>query len=392
MTSLLKEILRPKAGLRMTSISILVFIACLCVGFEIARHRPLWNDENYSQIASIHCLSYADQFSGRIPEGGNSPLFYSLQKLLSQLNQSQIPAQILLRINPVIFMSLSVGLVFYYFYRRYSLGAGLLSLFIYLSSHMLWVFWAEARPYALLVFLTTVQSVILLNRIDPNLRVDERREGVLLAGTNILLSLTSILSLGEILAVSVLWWAFKDRDWKKYIFMTLLPMAIILFYYAHAPKYPFYFGSSRPGDLFHDNISKQCFYVFYFFLLILSVHFLFIKTKMTRFLPSTDILKPVPYVLFMVLVLASSAFLLCFFALHAKPGQGFPVTSRYLIYLTPIGVIATTILTVSFYKSWPRHHPVRGVVLGIVGILLAQHFLKTMHYDMLPIVKGWSHA
>jgi hypothetical protein len=31
---------------------------------------------------------------------------------------------------------------------------------------MCWAYWAEARPYALVVFLTTVQSVILLDRID----------------------------------------------------------------------------------------------------------------------------------------------------------------------------------------------------------------------------------
>ena len=93
----------------------------------------------------------------------------------------------------------------------------------------------------------------------------------MLAGTNILLSLTSILSLGEILAVSVLWWAFKERDWKKYIVVTLLPVVIVLFYYAHAPKYQFSFGLS-PEQLIRDNIARQYFEVIFIFLASLSVY------------------------------------------------------------------------------------------------------------------------
>ncbi len=380
--------------------AILVFAACLCVGFWIARHKALWTDEYYSQVSSIENISYADQFSGRIPEGSNAPLFYSLQKLFLQLIHFQTPAmwlqghwyndatsQIILRINPVIFMSLSVGLVFYYFCRRYSLGIGLYSLFIYLSSYMLWVYWAEARPYALVVFLTTVQSVVLLNRIERNPRADEGRAWLMLAGTNILLSLTAILSLGEILAVSVLWWAFKERDWKKYIVMTLLPVMIVLFYYAHAIRLYFYFGLS-PEQLIRDNISRERFDFLFIFFIFLLVYFGGQKNPMVKYMPGKEILKPVPYVIFMALVLASTAAVLCLFALHAKGAQGFPITSRYFIYLTPIGVIAATMMTVSFFKSLPKHHPAQWVLAGLVGLLLAQRFLKVVPRAIHSIMGG----
>ncbi len=381
-------------------VTVVVFAICLCIGFWIARHRALWNDEFYSQVACIHNISYKDQFLGKIGEGNNTPLFYALQKLFLQLIHyqtpsqwlqghwhSDAPSQILLRINPVIFMSLSVGLVFYYFCRRYSLGTGFMSLFIYLSSYMLWAYWAEARPYALVVFLTTVQSVVLLNRIDQNPRTEQRGLWLMLAGTNILLSLTAILSLGEILAVSVLWWALKERDWKKYIVVTLLPVMIVLFYYAHTPKYQFSFGLS-PEQLVRDNISRDRFDFLFIFLIFLMSYFCGQKTPMVKYTPGKEILKPVPYVIFMALVLASTAAVLCLFALHAKQGQGFAITSRYFIYLTPIGVIAATILTVSIVKSLSKHRLIQWAFIGLIGLLLAQRFLKIVPNAVHSIMGG----
>jgi hypothetical protein len=381
--------------------AILVFAGCLSVGFWIAGHRALWNDEYYSQVSSIDNISFADQFRGRIPEGGNAPLFYSLQKLFLQLIHYHVPAQwlqghwvsdansqIVLRIGPIIFMSLSISLVFYYFCRRYSWGAGFISLFIYISSYMVWSYWAEARPYALIVFLTTLQSVIFLNRIDQSPGRDARSWWVMLAGTNILLSLTSILCLGEILAVSVLWWALVERDWKKYILVTLLPVMIVLFYYTHAPKYLFSFGLS-PEQLIRDNIARQRFDVLFIFLISISVYFGGQKARMAKDMLGKEILKPLPYVILMILVLASSAVVLWCFALHAKPeGQGFAITSRYFIYLTPIGVIATTSLIVSLYGSLARHRLTQGLFMGLIGFLMVQYFLKIVPGAIHSIMRG----
>mgnify|MGYP003392392016 CR=1 FL=1 len=378
--------------------TILIFIACLCVGFWIARHKALWTDEYYSQVSSIHSISYADQFSGRIPEGGNAPLFYSLQKLFLQLIHYQIPAQwlqghwysdapsqILLRINPIIFMSLSVSLVFYYFYRRYSLGIGFMSLFIYISSYMLWVYWAEARPYALIVFLTTVQSLLFLKAVQD--RQGFSRIWKWLALVHLLMSSTFIFSVGPILAVSLSLWSMIDRDWRKYLFLTLLPVAVSLFYYVHAPKYQFFFGLS-PEQLIRDNISRQRFDILFIFLIFLSVYFWGRKNQRAKVTIGEEILKPVPYIIFMALVLASTAVVLVSFALHAKQGQGFPITSRYFIYLTPIGVIAATILSVSLIKSLNKHRPMQWFLVGLIGLLFAQYFLKIVPGAIHSIMRG----
>jgi hypothetical protein len=354
-------------------IATLVFIACFCAGLWVARHRPLWNDEYYSEVSSIHNTSYAQQLAGQVGEGGNAPLFYVLQKFFLQAIHYQVPAgwlqghwsndkasQIILRINPIFFMSLSVALVFYYFCRNYSLWIGLYSLFITISSYMFWAYWAEARPYALIVFLTTAQSVILLNKIrDPQ----ADKGWVALAVTNILLGLTTILSLGQIAAVSVLWWVLSERDWRKYVFITLLPAAIIMFYYMRAPKYPFYFGDLTPEQLIRDNIPRQYFDILFFFLVSL---FFFRAQQQTSAM----------YFIFTILVLAATGVLLGLFALHAKPGVGFPITSRYFIYLMPIGVMAATASSVSLVQALQRHRPIQYVVIGVVGLLLIQHFQK----------------
>jgi hypothetical protein len=371
-------------------VTLLVFLACLCAGFWMALHKPLWGDEFYSQTDSIERITYENQFLGHIPEGGNAPLFYLIQKSFLQLIHYQTPgpwlqghcssdgrSQVLLRINPIIFMSLSVALVFYYFLTRYSWLTACYSLGLFFSSYMLWAYWAEARPYALLVFLTTLQSLILLNGIDAPSGTTTKASWTWLAIVNILLALTSTLSLGEILAVSVVWWTFKDRDWKKYMVVTLLPVLIVVFYYMHAPKYSFFFGSLSPEQLIRDNMSRQRFDILFIFLSFLSVYFLWRKKRLLNFIPGQEILKPIPYVVFTALMLASSAAVLCLLGRHAKevPG-GFPISSRYFIYLMPIGVITTTILAAALIKSFSRHYLMQALLVGLIGLLWVQNFLK----------------
>jgi hypothetical protein len=187
--------------------------------------------------------------------------------------------------------------------------------------------------------------------------------------------MTSILCLGEVIAVSIIWWSFQERDWKKYILITLLPVAVSLFYYAHAPRYQFFFGLS-PEQLIRDNISRQRFEALFIFMIALAVYGAGRKIRAIKSIPDKEILRPVPYVFFMAMVLAFSAAVLCIFALHAKKGVGFPVTSRYFIYLTPIGVMATTILTVSLVRSLSANVLIKWACVGIIGVLFAQYFLK----------------
>jgi hypothetical protein len=192
------------------------------------------------------------------------------------------------------------------------------------------------------------------------------------------------MSLGEILAVSILWLAFKERDWKKFIAITLLPTMIVLFYYAYAPKYQFFFGSLSPEQLIRDNICRQNFDILFIFLISLSVYFYRQKNRALKGAPNEEILKPIPYVIFLALVLAATAVVLWLFSLHATPNQGFPITSRYFIYLMPIGVIAATILSVSVIKSFSKYRLIQVVLFVLMGLLLIQHFLK-----IVPKAVSW---
>ena len=147
-----------------------------------------------------------------------------------------------MRINPIIFMSLSIVMIFYFFNRNYSLLAGIYSLFISMSSFMVWFYWAEARPYALWVFLTTCQSLILLSLINEE--SFNARLWRLLTFVHILFCFTIIFGIIQIAATTVLLWLFYERRWKKYIGLFLLPLVVSVLYYITSPTFFFQFKAT----------------------------------------------------------------------------------------------------------------------------------------------------
>jgi len=52
------------------------------------------------------------------------------------------------------------------------------------------------------------------------------------------------------------------------------------------------------------------------------------------------------------------------------PNEGFPLSNRYFIYLTPVGVIATTLFTVETWKLLKGKMWLRIGLLILVGGLL----------------------
>jgi len=303
-------------------ISILLFLCCFRFGLLLAEHKPLWNDEIYTQVGTVVGQSYADMFLGKIGEGNNCPLFYVMQKVICDLTRYKTPkpwfnakwghedrfSQIFLRINPVFFMSLSIVCIFYYFSRFYSLFAGLYSLFISLSSFMVWNYLAEARPYALWVFLTTIQSLIFLYLLRRGR--DYAKAWPALVTVHFLLSLTVVFSVAQIFIVSVLLWFFLEKNWKKYILSALIPIAIGLFYYAGAPKYPFWFDLT-PEQIIRDCFSRDRFYILFIFMFFLTAYFLQQKTSILKLFKDNFLLNGVPYLCLTVLMLLA-AFLILF--------------------------------------------------------------------------------
>src|SRR3989338_3199932 len=121
-------------------IAVLLFVLSLAIGYQLSLRRPLWNDEIYTQVTVVDPKSYADIIFFRIKrlEGNSCPLFYLVQKGVSDLFQFQFPvlwqkewaidqpgAQVIMRLSSDVFMSLSIALLVYFFSRYYSIFTGI---------------------------------------------------------------------------------------------------------------------------------------------------------------------------------------------------------------------------------------------------------------------------
>lgn len=367
------------------SLSGLLFLSCFYFGLRLAEHKSLWNDEIYSQIASVSGPSYSNLLLGRIGEGNTCPLFYSIQKIICDLWQYKTPDlwhyqnvfdRIILRLNPVFFMSASIMCIFFYFSWFYSLVTGAYSLFITFSSYMVWVYWAEARPYGLWFFFTTLQSlffIYLLRHTELN-----RRAWAGLVAIHFFLSLTVIFSIAQILIVSGLVWILKERDWKKYIFLAFIPGSIALFYYLQAPQYQFWFDLTSE-QLIRDCFSRDRFYILFIFVFFLSIYFLAQKTGFPKSFPDKSLLEGFSCFLLTVLMLLAAFSVLILFKMKASPlKEGFPISSRYFIYLTPIGIISTVSLSMNIFQALSRNRWIQMLVFSGMGYLIIHRFFKML--------------
>ncbi len=366
----------------------LLFLGCFRFGLLLAEHRVLWNDEVYSQIGNISQQSYQNLFLGRAGEGNNFPLFYSLQKILCDLTQYQTGDlwhhqndydRILLRLNPVFFTSLIVVCIFFYFVRFHSWFAGIYSLFLTSSSLILWQNWAEARPYALWMCLTTMQVLYFLYLCRQE-KVSGRGWTVLTV-IHFLLSLTIVFGLAQVVIVSGLLWILKERDWKRYILAALIPVAIALAYYTQAPQYPYFFHFT-PEQLIRECFSRDRIYILFIFTFFLTAYYLSKKTGFPKSFPSKALLEGAACFSVTVLMLLAAFCVLAVFKMKAGE-SGFPVMSRYFVYLTPISIISTTILSITVFRSLSGNRFVQILVLGGMGYLVIHRFFR-----VLPFLKS----
>jgi len=377
--------------------SALVFIACMSFGIVQSAHKETWGDEVYSQQKSVNNLTYLEMIQGKIPEGNNSPLFYMIQKVIIDTSIFETPkdhrqghifqkqkVRVLLRFGSVIFMSLSAALVFYYFSNLSSLWLGILSLFIFFSSYMTWVFFVEARHYALWFCLTTIQSLLFLNIWES--KTLSQRHLYQLASIHLLLSLTVILSMAQIFVISGLVLFLSKYQWKKQIFLTLIPLAISMFYYLNAPKFSFQFVNLTPEQLIRDCFSRDRFYILSIFLFFFAIYCVQMKTGLPKLFKDKAILKGGPYFIFTVAMICSAILIIALFK-HYDHGEGFAISSRYFIFLTPISIISTTLIIYVMIKSLSPVKWIQWPVLFGMGHLIYFRFIKTIPH-IESICKG----
>jgi len=372
-----------------------VFLVLCAAGLGLARHRAVWNDEIYTQISSVEGKSYLNILLGHIQEGSVSPLFYLMQKTTCSVLRYSSPiewrtdmafddpfARIVLRLNSIFFMSLAVGAIFYFFYRFYSPLAGWYSLLVSLSSYMVWAFLAEGRPYALWFFLTTVQSLLYLYLIRQG--KDFRPAWNSLIATHLLLSLASVFSIVQIVSVSFLLWFFLERSHRRYILLTLIPSLICIYYYFHVPKYRFFFADG-PVELVSANIPKDRFVLIFLFIVFVVLYF-YQRKKNVRLI-KTDLMKEgIAYLSLVGFMLLATGLILLKFKLAETAHTGFQISSRYFIYLTPLGVVAATLFSLNMLKSLQGRRWLQTCLVLIIAFLLVFRIERTF-----LLIKGYYH-
>jgi hypothetical protein len=350
-----------------------LFLALLGIGFLLAANKPIWNDERYSQVVSVQDNSYGQILAGKISEGNNSPLFYLLQKTLHDVFHKS-DDRIFLRINPVVSVSAALTLIFYFVCRWYGWGAALFALGLGLSTHMLWLYWAEARHYALWFFLSVAQ-ICLFWEIHRR----QLREGTVLNGlmwAQWLLAFTVVFSLPQILLVALLTAIMAPRQERvKQFIIFALPGVVCLYYFAFAPKYSFWVMFSCEQYI-RAGIPRDRLYLFLITFLFLGYYY------GQRFLQWPRLFKDSFSSCRAVLILiggmiASSCLIVFLFSLKSNPGQqGFPVTDRYFFHLIAFGVLGAGICAAESLKAL-QFKTAKVLTAGGIGILFIVQVIKS---------------
>jgi len=375
-------------------LSFLIFVGSLMVGFGLANKKPLWGDEIRSQAVSVERLTPRQIISGRFigrSEGNVSPLFYLIQKGISALFDykysgrleegfQDLKGQVLLRVSPNIFMALSASMIFYFFSRYYSLWTGCYSLFLFFSSFMVWVYWAEARPYAQWLWGTTAQSLFFLRILEKGKM--NSRIWIGITATHFILSLTIIFSLVQIAIVTLLLWLRGERDYKKHFLSAALPGVVCLYYFFHAPQYKYLFKTS-PLELIDSNFPMELCFVILFYA-VWRIGSLIAGRKKRE---SSDtacffekdragLRSGMFYLAFTVLMVLAAFAVSASFMVFAREGEVYAVSERYFIYLTPVGIISATFFSDRLVKGFQKQRWMLVNVFMSLGGLMVIRFIK----------------
>jgi hypothetical protein len=333
-------------------LTVAVFLGCLGFGLWLAEHKAVWNDEVHSQVASVMNGGYKDILflgAGNSIEGNIAPLFYLIQRAICDVAGFRSPvswdahsewtdetSKIVLRINPNIFMSLSAAMIFYFFGRNYSLWTAGYSFFVFLSSYIVLAFWAEARPYALWIFLTTAQNLLFLMIMRQENTV--RHLWRWLTAVHILMAFTVIFSLFQILGVSLVLWLMKNRKIRDYIFMTIVPVLICFVYYFYSPKFQFWFEDG-PLALLSASLPKDRMFIIFFYAIVWAIYSLRNKVPSLKLCDLKGTREGCGFLAVTTLMVLAAIFVLAIFQIKASSKYvGFQISNRYFVFLGPVGI------------------------------------------------------
>lgn len=361
-------------------LSVLLLSIFLILGLALAHHKSLWRDEINTQTYTVH-EPYIDILSGKnTNEGNRAPLFYVQQKAFCDIFHFHTPepwlnghweyidhpANIFLRILPVFWMSSFFLLLFIYFSFRFNIFFGILGLCIAFTSPLLWLYWAEARPYGLWVLLTALQMILYLEMLQDKRSIPKKWLGLSLV--HILLSLTCVLSFFQIAIVCIML-IFKERRWQRYILPFAIPLFFIYIYKPHGAFDDVIFVITVAQMVFSAIPPNQlCILLFY--PLLLRIYSLQDQKLFPPLFTGEEIPQAFPFFLSIFLMVFSIFLFLTFLHAHAT-GKGQFVVSRHIVFLVPVSVIGITYLTGLIGQSLRSSFWLKiSIFVVIAGLLL----------------------
>lgn len=337
-------------------ISVVVFVA----GTFLSQHKPLWNDELYTQANTIQKSSYQDLLTVRFEEGSSAPLYYLIQKLVLEISGyhleqwqgewtiEDVQGQIYLRIVSNLSIAIMVAMLFYFFWSIYGVGAAFISVVVSLSTFGLLAYWLEARPYALWMMCLTGQLINSLHMLRSD-RIN-RQDIALWGFWNIAAVLSSVLSIIPLIGCGAVMCIKKQLRVASVALAMAVPLVIAGYYVLQSPSFQFWFAEN-PIQLVLANYPKDRLFLF-----VLFIGWVLAQRKELLSWSSC-------VVLLNTLTLCGAGVLLGYFiGLQQEQNVGFQISNRYFLFLVPVSIVATTMAVAEFLRL---NHRSRMVVVMV---------------------------
>ncbi len=418
---------------------ILVFILGVAQGLRISFKRNLWTDEMYSLTSSIQNKTWSDILCGRVVEGNNSPLFYLVEKSWINLTgfsglkrielggfgentaewwravalgpesglalspwqkralvcfkkitgafwdvsgasdlyrwqlRSVLMSRIVLRLPAIIFMAFALAFLAWYFAGRYSFALAGMALGIALGSNMVWFYWVEARPYSMIILFSLMQAAFFFEAQKDKYDAGAWTSLVIV---NWLLALTAAQSVIPLAMMALVLFSSGCRRAWVWSLGIVAPLVVALAYYALADHYNFSLASFvRLAQLVTINIPWP--HLLALFILPAAV-WVWRKRRGELLLAAEK-----SFVGWIWSAVLAFVVFLVFLFFTQRPGALFPVSARYVIFLSALDLVAVPLL-VSWCWGEARSFSVRLLVLAVTALLVAPGLVRAIGW----LVKG----
>lgn len=377
--------------LRRSIITLVLFSFIVLFGYWQASLRALSNDEIFTQYTNIERESYSKIALGLFNEPTRSPLFFLIQKTITDTSKYKIPekamrtmiiaeprGQILLRLQSILFIALTGALLFYYFSLRFGIGWGFFSFLGFFLTPLVWLHVADARPYGLWIFLLVFQALIFYSLLTQG---PWGRLKILFIVT-LFLSLTSVLGMFQTVIMGTCVWVFGKQRSFRFLLCLVIPLGVAFYYYILARSaYPFELDLSPALLLNSIPFDKVL-------LISLGSLCVYISTiSLEKGIRKISLESRICWGLCVGMLGIALVFGTYTFLISKHPGA--PVTTRHFLFILPAGLIAYVVtaremMVLSKRDSWLKVSALMviflTIALGIINIFYVAYRLCSVGY------------